>query len=70
MSSKNRRICSNTVDKQLGIQKFEDKFRFRMFIHQGKTSPGFGKFDLDSKYPGTLQISAPLCSISFYPSDQ
>ena len=43
-----QRTGSDAVDQKLGVEKFEDRFCFRIFVHQVETRLGLCEFDLHS----------------------
>ena len=43
-----RRTGSDAVDQELGVEKFEDRLFFRIFVHQIETWLGLREYDLHS----------------------
>ena len=48
MRQQEQRTGSDAVDQKLGVEKFEDRFCFRIFVHQVETRLGLCEFDLHS----------------------
>ena len=63
MGCKNSRIRSDKFDKQVDVWKFDDNFRFRIFIHQEKLVLAFVNLicsrTVESKSSGTSECILP-----------